>query len=278
MKEHGTIVAFDGLSLAGKSTMVAMLEERSEDAQVVRENTFDPLRPITSRLNRLLKQTDPYEAVKSISEETPEHKAILRKALEYAFAFEDFDQKQALLAYMFTAGRHIVNQYVVERMQGHDLILDRWQMTGWAYQAGEGYSWQEIRKLNQEFGIIIPHIEIVLTCPIEQIPQRRKFREKSRIGTAGQMSPGREEMILQVFLAIFRQIREEGMQIYLIENQGTPTENLEGQIRQAIPTFQQIEDIVKRTNFRLKPDQSADQSAHWLVQERLRRIRQLQTR
>lgn len=281
MKESGTIVAFDGLSLAGKSTMVAMLEEQSENAQVIRENTYDPFRPITSQLNKLLKQTDPYAAVKSITEEIPKHKVILHKALEYASAFEGPDQKQALLAYMFTAGRQIVNQHVIERMQDHDLILDRWQMTGWAYQVGEKYTWQEIQRLNQEFGIILPHVQILLVCPTDQISQRRTFREKTGVGTAGQMSSDREKIILKAFWAIFRKLKTDGMQIHLIENKGTPVEDLERQIKQAIPTYQQIEDIVRGTGFRLRSDQATNQTVfwlNWLNKGRLSRIQKRQIR
>lgn len=221
MKETlpNTIVAFDGLSLSGKSTMVAMLKERSQNAMVVRENILDPYRPTTAMLNNLLKGSQPYQAVRQLEQNVSEqHRLVLNKALDYAAAFQDSDRKQAILAYMFAAGRQVVDRYVRETIGKQDLILDRWQITGWAYQAGERYSWQEIRKLNQEFGIILPHVEIVLTCPIDQIPQRREFREKFRVGTAGQMSLGREGIILQVFWAIFRQMKKEEMQIYLIEN------------------------------------------------------------
>lgn len=276
MKESRTIVAFDGLSLAGKSTMVAMLEERSENAQVIRENTCDPFRPTTSQLNKLLKRAGPYEAVKSLSEDSPEHKATLYKALEYASAFVGPDQRQALLAYMFTAGRQVVNQYVMERMQDHDLILDRWQMTGWAYQVGENYSWQEIQRLNQEFGIILPQVQFLLVCPTNQIPQRRAFREKVGVGTAGQMSSEREAIILKAFWAIFRKLKTDGMQIHLIENRGIPVENLGEQIRQAIPTYQQIENIVRETGFKLRSDQVASQTDFWLEAERLSRIQRRQ--
>ena len=44
----GKVVAFDGLSLSGKSTMVEMLLQRSENAAVLRENTRDPLRNATA--------------------------------------------------------------------------------------------------------------------------------------------------------------------------------------------------------------------------------------
>lgn len=200
-------------------------------------------------------------------------------ALNYSSIFEDkpTSQKQALLAYMFTQGRKFVDDYVREAIKKHDVILDRWKISGMAYQVyPEGYSWQEIRRLNDEkFNILTPDIQIILTCPPEQIPIRRAFRDKQSAGTAGQMSKGREYIILPAFNDIFDTLKNE-MPIYKFENCGTPVEDLREQIRQAIPTFQQIENIVSKHGFRLKQEKTDE--AFWLESERLRRIYERQTK
>jgi len=273
-------VSFDGLSLAGKSSMVQMLSEISLDAEVVRENTYDQFRPATSKLNKLLKELNPPEAVEKVSEKYPDFKPFLRDALEYSSIFEDkpTSQKQALLAYMFTQGRKSVDDYVREAIKRHDVILDRWKISGMAYQVDpEGYSWQEIRRLNDiTFDILTPDVQIILTCPIAQIPDRRAYRDKLGAGTAGQMSKGREDIILPAFIEIFNTMKSE-TPVYLFENCGTPVEDIRGQIRQAIPTFQKIEDAVSEHGFRLKQEK-IDDEAFWLEPERLQRIYSRQTK
>ncbi|MFH1182507.1 MAG: hypothetical protein V1702_06115 [Candidatus Woesearchaeota archaeon] len=271
-------VAFDGLSVAGKSSMVQMLLERSFDAEVVRENTCDKHRPTISRVNELLKEMMPFQAAKKASEEFPASTTVLQNAMEYASQFQGSLQQQALLAHLYTAGRKVVDDYVAEAVQRRDVILDRWQMTGWAYQVDpEGYTWQEIRKLNAEFGIRMPDIQILLTCPIDQISVRRAYREKLGVGTAGQMSRGREHIILPAFLEIYRQLKGK-MPIYLLENHGTPVPQLEEQIRQAMPTFQRVEEIVRTHGFRLNGNQITSLEAFLLNSERLQRIYERQTK
>lgn len=87
--QNGKIVAIDGLSLAGKSTMVQMLLERSEKAAVVRENTWDPHRTATSRLNRLLREMEISQALKQTAEEFLNSQQVIRDAGEYASQFRD---------------------------------------------------------------------------------------------------------------------------------------------------------------------------------------------
>lgn len=273
-------VSFDGLSLAGKSTMVQMLSERSEDAEVVRENTYDRFRPVTSKLNKLLKELNPTEAVEKVSEEYSDFKPFLMDALNYSL-FEDkpTSQKQALLAYMFTQGRKTVDDYVRKAIEKHDVILDRWKISGMAYQVDpEGYGWQEIRDLNDvTFDILTPDVQIILTCPIGQIPIRRAFRDKQPVGTAGQMSKGREHIILPAFKEIFNAMKSE-TPVYMFENCGTPMEDVKEQIKQAIPIFQQIENVVGKHGFRIKQEKIDDAEAFWLEPERLRRIYERQTK
>ncbi|NIO44393.1 MAG: hypothetical protein GTN36_02465 [Candidatus Aenigmarchaeota archaeon] len=272
------IVSFDGLSLSGKTTMGKMLKERSLDAEIVRENTYDPHRPATSRLNKLLKELDPFKAVKKVSKEFQLSKQVLGDSLEYSSIFEGSSRKQAMLAYMFTAGRKVVDEHVREAVKEHDVILDRWKMTGMAYQVEpEGYGWQKIQTLNDvTFGILTPDIQILLTCPIEQIPIRRAYREKVGVGTAGQMSRGREHVILPAFIEIY-ECFESKIPIYLFENVGTPVEDIKGQIRQAIPTFKRIEAVVRENGFRLKEEEIVSEESFWLDPERLERIYRRQT-
>ncbi len=271
-------VAFDGLSLAGKSTMVQMLLERSLDAEVVRENTFDPYRPTTSKVNRLLKEVEPYEAVKLASEEFPDSRKVLQNAMEYALQFQGSPRLQALLAYLFASGRKVVDDYVGQAVERHDVILDRWQITGWAYQVDpEGYTWQEIRKLNERLDIRMPDIQVLLTCPPDQIPLRKAYREKQGVGTAGQMSRGREHIILPEFLEIYNQLKDT-MPIYLFENNGTPVPELELQIRQAIPIFGKVEDVVRADGFMLNDRQIANLKDVLLNPKILQRIYERQTK
>ncbi len=274
---RGKSMAFDGLSLAGKSTMVQMLLERSLDAEIVRENTYDPHRPATSMTNKLLKDMDPHSAVHTVSQMFPGSKKVLAEAERYASRFGMPYQKQALLAYLFTAGRSVVDSYVREAIKEHDVILDRWQVTGWAYQAEpEGYTWHEIKKLNEQFNITVPDIQFILTCPIEQIPARRAYREKAGVGTAGQMGKGREHIILPAFLKIHEYLSGK-TPVYMSENSGIPAQNLEDQIRQAAATFRRIEEIAGINGFRLKDENITDTEAFWLDPGRLERIHQRQT-
>jgi thymidylate kinase len=278
MPYRGKSIAFDGLSLAGKSTMVQMLLERSLDAEVVRENTYDPHRPATSAVNRLLKNMDPRSAVNTASQMFSDSKKVLEEAERYASRFGAPYQKQALLAYIFTAGRSVVDSYVRETTKKHDVILDRWQVTGWAYQVEpEGYTWHEIKKLNEQFNITVPDVQFILTCPIEQIPARRAYREKQGIGTAGQMSKGREHIILPAFLEIDDYLKVR-MPVYLYENSGVPAQNLEDQIKQAAATFRRIEKVAGANGFMLRADKLADEEAFWLDTDRLARIYERQTR
>lgn len=271
-------VAFDGLSLAGKSTMVQMLFERSINAEVVRENVRDPYRPLTSRLNKLLKDFGPAVAVEKAFMEFPGSGDVLHRALDYASGFSGSAQRQALLAHMFTQGRRVVDDYVRQAVEERDIILDRWQMTGWAYQVdSEGLTWHDIRRLNEEFGILVPDIQVVLTCPVEQIPARKAYREKQSVGTAGQMSGGREQIIRDAFLDIYKHL-SGAIPVYLFENAGTPARDLEGQIRQAIPIFREVERVVRSHGFRVKDEAMTGEEAFWLNPERLCRIYERQTK
>lgn len=272
------IAAIDGLSLAGKSTIVGMLDERATNAQVIRENTFDPHRRTTSFVNRELKTNDMQKVVDSAARQFPESESMLNEALHYARGYSSDAQNQALLAFMFTAGRKVVDGHVRQVAEEKDVILDRWQVTGWAYQVDpSGYTWQDIRQLNKDFGIIVPHAQIILTCSIDQISLRRAYREKKGVGTAGQMSKGKEHIILPAFVEIFNALKDE-MPIEMIENAGTPTPDLSEQIRQAARTYGIVEDLLRKSGFTLQTNSVDNPDAFWLDPQRLQRINERQTR
>lgn len=272
------IAAIDGLSLAGKSTMAGMIAERAVSAEVVRENTFDPHRQTTSFVNKELKSNDIQIAVQSTARQFPESENILHEALIYSRNYSPEAQKQALLAFMFTAGRKVVDGHVRKAVKEKDVILDRWQVTGWAYQVDpSGYTWQDIRQLNKDFGIIDPHLQIILTCSVDQIPLRKAYREKEGIGTAGQMSKGKEHIILPAFVEIFNALKDV-MLIEMIENVGIPTPDLSEQIKQAVQTYGRIEDLLRKTGFAIQPNSIDNPEAFWLDPQRLQRINERQIR
>ena len=103
-----SIAAFDGLSLSGKSTMVQMLKERSKNTVIMRENQFDPIRTLTSYVNRLLKNSEFDSVFPLASERFPEFDEVLEVARGYSNSFIGMGKNQALLAYLFTKGRNIV--------------------------------------------------------------------------------------------------------------------------------------------------------------------------
>lgn len=272
-----SIAAFDGLSLSGKSTMVQMLKERSKNTVIMRENQFDPIRTLTSYVNRLLKNSEFDSVFPLASERFPEFDEVLEVARGYSNSFIGMGKNQALLAYLFTKGRNIVNDKVEELAKESSVILDRYRFTGCAYQVEPNiYSWQEINSLNDSFGIIMPDIQFLLTCPIDQVPIRRSYRQKQGRGTAGQMSIGREDIILPTFHDMYESFKDK-MQIYMIENSGTPVPSIEKQIQQAIPTYCRIEDILSANGWEFKDEAIGDQEGYWLEPNRLHRIYNLQT-
>ena len=270
------IVAFDGLSLAGKSTMVAMTEEITGTV-VVRENIFDPYRPATSQLNKLLKEMSPSDAAKQVVKDFPRSEKVVTDSLEYGMQFKE-SPSQPILARMFTAGRKVVNEHVQEIASKQDVILDRWQVTGWAYQVDpeHGYRWQDIMRLNEEFGIVLPDVQVILTCPIDQIAQRRAYRQKQTVGTAGQMSGGREHIILSAFTEINDYLRTR-TKTFWFENKGTPTQDIKDQILQAIPTFQGIEEVLRESGFQFKSESIINSPSYWTTPDRLDRVYKRQT-
>lgn len=270
------IVAIDGLSLAGKSTIVGMLNERSSNAQIIRENTFDPHREATAHLNKELRSTDDLkDAVRKAAVEFPASAAVLSAGLEFS---QDYaaTPKQALLAYLFAAGRKVVDLEVRRVVRAQDVILDRWQVTGWAYQVDPpSFTWRHIRDLNESLGITLPDVQVILTCGIDQIPLRKAFREKETAGTAGQMSGGREQIILAAFREIFDYL-EASMPIIMVENRGAPTPELVEQIAQAVPTYQMVEDMLRGAGFALRSE--VIDMTFWSDPERLERINSRQSR
>lgn len=296
LKKDRGIIAFDGLSLAGKSTMVQMLSLRSKDAVVIRENELDPLRESTSRLNKLLKNTSSYHALINLSEEFKDNDLVVQtchQAIRYidSMSFEgpnDGKFKQAALAYFFTKGRSYVSKEVLRQVtqKNKDIILDRWWVSGMAYQVqpdiqtarklglseditgrldceDDPYRWKDIKDLNIDYDILVPNMQVILTCPVDQIPQRRAYRQKQGRGTSGQMSSNREELIYHSLMQIYDWLSDNDLPTNKIENHGTPVDSLKDQIRQAIPTYLKLEDHLREDiqrpdsifkNFRLSDD------------------------
>lgn len=259
MESRHAIVTFDGLSAAGKSTLAQMLLERSADAVVISENRLDPLRPATSRLNKTFK-ADPnmtyMAALDRFVAESSQFAGFAKDAQGYVQGLQldmnPLAQQQATLAYFFAAGRSLVNQLFVSReIQKRDVILDRWRASG-VYQAqpaahGNGYAYspQEILALNIQMGVCSPDMQVILTCPAEQIPQRKAYRQKEGVGTAGQMSTGREHIIYKAFMETLAWFQAHEKPAVHIENDGTPAEQLEEQVRQAIPSYLRLESALR---------------------------------
>ena len=255
--------AYDGLSLAGKSTMVEMLHQRSNNSVVVRENKYDPIRPITSETNKMLKKyCDKPEFVKDVLiqqiKNHKEHKGLFEEILEeyenkWKYEYTQEKCMQACLARMFTQGRKIVDEKTSYLKESNNLIYDRWQISGWAYQSSpsnskddKAFTWREIKQMNEELDIGLPDMQFILTCPIEDIQKRREFRHKVGYGTAGQMSKGREEIIYNAFLEINPWLSDK-IPNYMIENEGIPTEDMKKQIEQSIPIYVEIENTIRNT-------------------------------
>ena len=261
MEEHA-IIAFDGLSLAGKSTMVEMLFQRSTNARVIRENTYDPIRPATSKLNKLFKSGKySFEDCLEIIAEDEEFANYAYVAVDAGKYVENFHfdgsgaKKQAALAYFFTAGRKVVNDELIKQFKNNDVILDRWFATGCAYQTfppdenDDSYSWERIRELNEDMGIWYPHMQFLITLPekdLDQIAIRKAYRQKQGVGTAGQMSSGREKIIYNEFRKIERWFSENGVPVVNVENRGTPSMDLQEQIEQAIPAYLKVESELRQ--------------------------------
>ncbi|MBI5389905.1 hypothetical protein HZB02_00265 [Candidatus Woesearchaeota archaeon] len=274
-----TRIAFDGLSLAGKSTMVQMLLECSLDAVVIRENTLDPYRPMTSRVNKLLKEKTIPEVIDVIGSEFSQHASVLHDAFQYASAFGS-SQNQAMLAYLFTTGRKEVALASQPHLEEQDVIHDRWKLSGCGYQVDlPAYTWKMILDLNDRFEIPDPHAQFLLTCPLTEIPLRKQYREKQGTGTAGQMSKGKEHIILPAFLAMSQNADlQSRFPIYLLENKGNPVDDLQTQILQALPANCKIEEAIRgSTSFRFKEPEIIRDPSFWLEPTRLQRIYGRQT-
>lgn len=251
--EHA-IIAFDGLSLSGKTTFSQMLLERSPNAVLIRENESDPYRDMTSFANKVFKESVPYEKqIAAIKAEYPQNATIVDDAVSYVrdLGLEGptpHKKRQATLAYFFARGRKEVNKEVEQAFEKGDVILDRWIVSGWAYQTqppidceDDPYTWRHIKALNDDMGIWYPYAQVIVSCPVDQIPARRAYRQKQGSGTSGQMSTGREHIIQPVFEEIHKWLLENGIPPMYIENAGSPTEKLEDQIRQALPAYLKIE-------------------------------------
>ncbi len=179
---------------------------------------------------------------------------ILDGAQKYAQTFSLTAQPQAFLAYLFTTGRSVTNDEVKKIAKDKDAILDRWQLTGWAYQDNGHYTWKDVQALNARFEILIPDLELLITCPYGQMKQRKEFRQSSGIKKEHPLSEEREFEIALNFEDISTAPAgdvDERHRIYKIENGGI-AESFSQQIEQAVPAYLVVEDVLRMRGYKIK--------------------------
>ena len=277
------IVAYDGLSGSGKSTFVGMLGESAraygQNCLIISENREDPLRNMTAALARtLLQEHRPLEdVIREFVPRTDVQLVAVNEAYTYSTSWSGRAREQAFLAYLFAYGRRHVEWEIRRQEPDYDLIiLDRNQVTGWAYQSDlPDYGWQEIRSLNADFGIRLPDIQIFLSCPVNQIGPRRELRQKLATGTAGLMSgnKARQQEILEVFRVIYPALQAEGHACNWFENQGSPSAEMADQVAQATLVFVDIAEWLAKKGVKL----TKLPLSYWTAPEVLERLWRQQT-
>ncbi len=295
-------VALEGIRGTGKSTLTHMLYERSENAIICEKRSIYPYYMAKNRvyaiLNNMLTVDEWKKLDKSVrrergadrmseisAEETayqvglefPHLHKLLQDVLEYSSRFGvEQARKQAFIAYLYTADRREATEWVKKQLTNHDVIFDRWRLSGCAYQETPGYGWRDIKNLHDELGVLTPDLEVVLTLPLDQINGRRYFRLLEGARGVGPMV-GRVEANLEeerrrteIFLEMARELKEPS-RIVVVENKGTGIQSLRKQIEQALPAYWALEGVVRETGFRLKGGLS-DAAEGWDDPEILERI------
>lgn len=242
------IISFDGIKGAGKTTLITMLEAHSLDAVVVRENDHDPLRSMTKRAYAIANGVDCEkgqwdDVALTMSSRTREEDITLGgecdNVLEYAIQYnEDAERSQAILAYLFTLGRKSTN-YGVDALvsEKHDVILDRWQLSGWAEQWCGRHHWRVIRELNTSMGIRSPHEQFIVLYPREDIAERRRIREAHGVKKKWQRTIEQDCELINNYMIIWRELEREDRQPRLLYNDGPPTMDFDRQVEQAYATY-----------------------------------------
>ncbi|MBI4177369.1 MAG: hypothetical protein HY516_03290 [Candidatus Aenigmarchaeota archaeon] len=295
-------VELEGIRGAGKSTLAQMLYERSADAVVCEKRKIYPYDRAKARVYTILNNMLATEEWMKLDErvrrgkgaermgeitaedaayqavlEFPDLRNVFQAALDYSAKFAgEQAKKQALIAYMYTTDRAEASEWVRQQMQNHDVIFDRWRLSGCAYQEAPGYGWRDIKRLHDELGVTVPSVEIVLTLPLEEINSRRYFRLMEGTRSTGAMvgraeaNLAEERRRMAVFLEMAQELDDTG--IFVVENMGVGVRGIRKQVEQALPAYRVVERIVRDAGFALK-DSSTE---NWEDPETLERIRAAQ--
>lgn len=271
-KRECPVICFDGISGAWKSWASAMLSEiLTVDWLIFSENKYDPLREVTSQVNKQLKTQRASEVVdnlpslqslakdinlawiraklKNIWNEKPLDKiqwlddlqTITRLHKLNLDELEADDAKQVILAYLFSMWRWYSQLKLEELKKQYGLIiLDRRLWSTMSYQATKTYTRRDIENLNFLNWVKFPTISIILHCPADQIHPRRALRDKKVVWTSGQMSNGRELTIMETQRKIVEDFSSFSYPISLLVNKWTPTQDIKEQIKQACNIFWEI--------------------------------------
>lgn len=260
---RGMIVAFDGVTGAGKTTLIGMLLADSANAVVVRENEYDPIRPLTKAVYRVAHGLDgklgTWEDVVKTLHLVPKSDDdviggtdVKQEALDYANHYNRDERSHALLAYLFTCGRTFTNRRVKELAQRHNVILDRWQLSGWVGQSYEGHGWWKTRELNKEMGILWPDVQFIVSCPPENIAERRAIRAGQGVVKPYQIPVEKEGELINTYRSIYDELRREGIRTNLIENNGKSTEDAALQMKQAYVTYRYVRSTLSANDYTFK--------------------------
>jgi len=258
------IIAFDGIKGAGKTTLITMLEAHSANAVVVRENDHDPLRPLIEEAYAIangIGRDEPggwEEVTRTLWGATKEVDRALNgeheKVVDYYINYhEDAERSQAYLAYLFTFGRTHTQRVMEKLAQEHDVILNRWQLSGWVGQCCGDHDWRAIRALNQKLGIRWPNEQFIVLYPPDDIAARREIREKHGVVKKSQLTVKQEREHIEKYTHIQEELCREGTLIDIIDNNGEPTMDENKQLEQAHFTYcEQVVPFLADKGYRFK--------------------------
>lgn len=212
------IIAFDGPSGAGKSTLIERLRQDSANALVVAEKHCDPLRPVTEQVYRVANGLEGQHSFDDLVSRldvpcslSPQQLRSLRTyALEYCSVVREEAREQAFLAYLFTYGRTFTDTYVRALSHAHDVLLDRWQLSGWAGQSVPGHRWEEIRTLNDSMGIVSPSVQCIVMCEPAELLRRHRQRVERGEQKPHQLTEDAVARQCDTYLAIWARLSRKG--------------------------------------------------------------------
>lgn len=192
------IIAFDGISGVGKSdfALIAVSELTQQahcKAVLFHENSQDPIREITSRVNK---------------------------------QFETWglpaDQVNGVL---FAVGRALIMPELKRLSTLNDIVVcDRALWSNICYQSdSNALTMEQIFDLNVMLGVIVPDVTFIIDGDIQNCLIRRAYRDKKVVGTAGQMGGDAEkrERIRKRFLELPKSFANVAP-IEVVKNPGDP--------------------------------------------------------